>query len=269
LAGLPNADPNLEARLLLEKASGRSEVDILAHPDAPVSAAAEARFLDLVEKRRGRVPLAYLTREREFWSLPFRVGRGVLIPRPETELLIEGLIERARGKGGLILDLGTGSGNIALALARELPKARLIAVDISRAALRFARWNAKRLGIASVTFVQGDLFRPLSRVVRKGTADVIVSNPPYVASADWAGLEPEIRDHEPKRALVAGATGLEVIRRLVGGARPWLKKGGILALEVGFGQADEARAMLDEGWREVRLVRDLQGLPRVVIAVKA
>ncbi len=269
LADLPGADPGLEARLLLKAASGWSSHEILLSPDRPVLSSAERRYLRLVEKRRDRVPLAYLSGEREFWSLPFRVGENVLIPRPETELLVEKALERAPRNNGLILDIGTGSGNIALALARELPHVRVIAVDISRAALKAARLNAERLRLTSVTFVYGDLFRPLAGTVPSGTVDAVVSNPPYVAAGDWPTLEPEVRDHEPKRALVAGPTGLEVIRRLVRGALPFLKQGGLLAFEIGAGQSADTRGLLGTGWREVRVFDDLQGIPRVVVAEKA
>jgi release factor glutamine methyltransferase len=269
LADLTGIDPGLEARLLLKTASGWSSQEILTSLERPVPSSAERRFLDLVEKRRDRAPLAYLIGEREFWSLPFRVTHNVLIPRPETELLVEKVLERTPPANSLILDIGTGSGNIALALARELPDVGIIAVDISRAALKAARFNAERLGLTSVMFVYGDLFRPLERTVRPGTVDAVVSNPPYVAAGEWRTLEPEVRDHEPKRALVAGPTGLEVIRRLVRGALPFLKRGGILAFEIGSGQSADTRGLMGTGWRDVRVFDDLQAIPRVVVAEKA
>ncbi len=237
--------------------------------EKPVPASAERRFFKLVEERRARVPLAYLTGEKEFWSIPFKVFPGVPIPRPETELVVEKVIELSSKKNEWIVDIGTGSGNIAVSLAKELPKARIIAVDISRRALKAARFNAERQKVASIAFVEGNLFRGLLNVIPQGTSDFIVSNPPYVPAGEWRTLEPEIRLFEPKRALVPGLTGFEFIRRLVRGAPDLLKSGGHLIFEVGQGQARRVLSLFDSRWTGIEIFKDLRGISRVVTAQKS
>ena len=268
LRHLPHTDPGLESRLLLQKAAGLAELDVLSASERPVPAIAERRFLKLVEERRARVPLAYLTGEKEFWSIPFKVFPGVLIPRPETELLVEKVIELSSKKREWIVDIGTGSGNIVVSLAKELPRARIIAADISRRALKAARFNAERQKVASIMFVEGNLFRGLLNVVSRGSVDFIVSNPPYVSAREWRTLEPEIRLFEPKRALVPGPTGFEFIRRLVRGAPDFLRSGGHLLFEVGQGQAGRVLSLFDSRWADVEIFKDLRGSPRLVAARK-
>jgi len=268
LRHLPHTDPGLESRLLLQKAAGLAELDVLLALERPVPANAERRFFKLVEERRARVPLAYLTGEKEFWSIPFKVFPGVLIPRPETELLVEKVIELSSKKREWIADIGTGSGNIAVSLAKELPKARIIAADISRRALKAARFNAERQKVASIAFVEGNLFRGLLNVVPQRSVDFIVSNPPYVSAREWRTLEPEIRLFEPKRALVPGPTGFEFIRRLVRGAPDFLRSGGHLLFEVGQGQASRVLSLFDSRWTDVEIIKDLVGIPRLVAARK-
>jgi release factor glutamine methyltransferase len=266
LRGLPRTDPALESRLLLQKAAGLDEVRFWARPESAVALPARRAFLALVRRRRAGVPLAYLTGEREFWSLPFAVAPGVLIPRPETELLVEKALEFAPRGGSVIVEIGTGSGAVAVALAKELPRARVVAADVSRRALAVARENAARHG-AAVTFAASNLFRGLTRLMPAEGADLIVSNPPYVAEAEWPGLPPEVR-REPRKALVAGPTGLEFMSRLIAGAAPWLKPGGRLLFEVGRGQARRALGLFGPGWDEARAFKDLRGIRRVVAARK-
>ena len=268
LRHLPHTDPGLESRLLLQKAAGLAELDVLSASERPVPAIAERRFLKLVEERRARIPLAYLTGEKEFWSIPFKVFPGVLIPRPETELLVEKVIELSSKKREWIVDIGTGSGNIVVSLAKELPRARIIAADISRRALKAARFNAERQKVASIMFVEGNLFRGLLNVVPQRSVDFIVSNPPYVSAREWRTLEPEIRLFEPKRALVPGPTGFEFIRRLVRGAPDFLRSGGHLLFEVGQGQAGRVLSLFDSRWADVEIFKDLRGSPRLVAARK-
>jgi release factor glutamine methyltransferase len=232
--------------------------------DDRIAPAAAARFLRLVEKRRRRVPLAYLTGEREFWSLSFRVFPGVLIPRSDTECLVESAVRRSSGEPETIVDLGTGSGCVAIALSRELPAARIFAVDRSRRALRAARFNADRHSAASVTWLEGDFFAPLPGRIRARNVDMIVSNPPYIADAEWRRLAPEVREHEPKRALAAGPDGLDFIRRLASDAGKVLRPGGWLIFEIGAGQAGAAAALFGEEWGAPSAERDLAGIPRVI-----
>ncbi len=264
LEGIPR--PDIDARVLLLHASGIPEEIFHAHPESIPSARAADDFIRLVGRRATGVPLAYLTGRREFWSLPFRVGPGVLIPRPETELLVEKASGFAAGKKSAILDLGTGSGNVAVALARVLPGARVTASDISVRALRIAAANAASNGCPRIRFIRSDLFSAFGRPGPR--FDVIVSNPPYVSRAEWAGLAAEVRDHEPRRALVGGVRGTEFTERLVREARRFLKPEGRLVLEFGAGQDAAIRAMFGAGWEDVEIFPDLAGIPRVVAARK-
>jgi release factor glutamine methyltransferase len=216
------------------------------------------------------VPLAHLTGFKEFWSLPFEISRGVFIPRPETELVVEKVLELASKKSPtLIVDIGTGAGNIALALALEMPKARILATDISRRALKIASRNARRAKAANVTFLEGHLFSPLKKISGLTKPDFVVSNPPYVAQEDWPRLPLEILRYEPKRALFAGKTGLEVIHPLIKGAARFLKPGGYLVMEIGQGQQQRILSLFDSRWMEVQAGLDLAGISRVIVARKA
>lgn len=266
LRSLPGIDPYLEARVLLRRAAGFTDFEIFAFPGRPVAAAAARRFLRAVEDRRGRVPLAFILGEKEFWSIPFTVSPAVLIPRPETELIVERALELVQAPDPLIIDIGTGSGCLAVALAKEIPGARVVATDISRRALRVAEANAARHGAGNIRFAAGDLFGALRGLGLEGRADLIVSNPPYVTEEEWKRLAPEVRAHEPRRALVPGPTGLETIRRLARGAPRFLKRGGVLLVEFGAGQAGAVRALFGPPWTRSETARDLSGRPRVLAA---
>jgi len=275
-SGVP--DPDRDAELLLLHVLGIDRAALHAHPDRSVSAGAATRYHDLVERRAGREPLQYLTGVQEFWSLPFRVTPAVLIPRPETEGVLEALVTLPLPQGPArprILDLGTGSGCLAIAAAHSLPEARIVATDVSEAALEVARDNARTIGVADrVRFVHGDLGGALTPGLAPGAGglpsrfDVIVSNPPYIAEADLEGLAPEVRDHEPRVALTPGADALAVHRRILILAGDRLEPGGWLLVEIGAGQA-EAIGALYAAQDRVRLdaIRpDLAGIPRIVIA---
>ena len=265
------AAPAVEAKVLLLEAVGANEVEWLAEPRRPVSRRDERRFERLIERRLSGMPLAYITGRKAFWSLSLRVGRGVLIPRPETELVVERVLAEAEDSAPTIVDIGTGSGNIALALAKELPGARLYATDVSAKALRFAESNADGRRIGNVRFLRGSLYAAIGGLGLEGKCDFIVSNPPYVSAAEWEGLPAEVRDHEPRRALVGGRTGLEFIGRLVRGAPAFLRPGGHLVFEVGEGQAGQATALFKQepvvrSYDGVRSFNDLRGIPRVIQA---
>jgi release factor glutamine methyltransferase len=264
LKRLPQADPTLEAKILLGKAASLAEAEFFANPERPLSRAMEDRFMKLIDKRLERRPLAYLTGEKEFWSLPFAVFPGVFIPRPETEVIVERVKALSSGQKENIVDIGTGSGSLAVSLAKELPLARIVATDISRRALRAAILNASRHNVLSVTFVQGSLFAPLKALSLKGRLHFLVSNPPYVSEKEWRFCQPEIRRHEPKKALVPGKTGLEFIRRLIQGAAEYLRLSGYLLFEIGEDQADQALSWLDRRWKNIKVTNDLAGTPRVV-----
>ena len=265
LEGSPQA--LLEAKVLLLRAARLSEEGFLAAPQTPLASDAEAFFLRLVERRKCGIPLSYLTGMREFWSIPLGVSPSVLIPRPETEVLVEKVLELSSRDREIILDVGTGSGNIAIALAKELPRARILAADVSLRALAVARRNAERLKTRRVEFLRSDLFSAF-----RGTGvrfDFIVSNPPYVSAREWQTLPAEVREYEPRRALLAGESGLEVIRRLVGRAGRFLKPGGYLIFEIGDGQRDEVLGLFGRRWTEIETAWDLAGKPRVITARRA
>jgi len=263
------AAPAIETKVLLLEAAGLNEIELLASPERAIAAKDERRFRRLIRKRLSGIPLAYILGRKEFWSMSLRVGPGVIIPRPETELLVEKTLELRAGGKATIVDIGTGSGNIALALAKELPAARIAATDVSARALRFARLNAQNHGLGNVSFVRGSLFSALSGLGLEGRCDFIVCNPPYVSASDWDSASPEIKNHEPRRAFHGGKTGLDFIRRLVKGAPAYLKPGGHLLFEVGFGQAEAARTLLGPTWEEVQTFSDLRGIPRVITARRA
>jgi release factor glutamine methyltransferase len=265
LNGRPHAD--LEAKVLLLRAAAITEERYLATPHKPCSPKAEAYFRRLVDRRLDGVPLAYLTGTKEFWSIPFRVTPSVLVPRPETEGLVEKVLELSTRESESILDVGTGSGCIAIALAKELPRAQIQAVDISERALHVARRNASLHRTTQIQFCKSNLFSAF-----RGTGvrfDFIVANPPYVSSAEWDGLPPEVRDFEPRRALLAGETGMEMIERLVRRAGSFLRPGGYLIFEIGDGQRDGVLGLFGKRWTEIETAWDLAGKPRVITARRA
>lgn len=223
------------------------------------------RYDALIERRARREPTAYILRRQEFWGLEFEVGPGVLIPRPETELIVESaLAVTAREQAFAAADICTGSGCIAVAVARERPRARIAATDVSPAALEIAGRNAARHGTADrVSFHRADLFGGLD-----GPFDLIVANPPYVPDGDRAAMQPEVREHEPALALFAGLDGLHVVRRLIDEAPPRLRRGGYMMFEFGFGQADAVAGLISRApaLTMVDLRRDLQGIPRTAVA---
>jgi len=237
----------------------RNRAWLIAHWNNPSSHVAE--FRALIQRRLAGEPIQYITGETEFYGLPFRVTRDVLIPRPETEHLVEKVLELATHFfAPRILDVGTGSGCIAVSLAHGIPHAHITAIDLSASALAIARENAKINGV-EVRFIKGDLLVP----VAGERFEIVVSNPPYVASADRDTLSVEVRDFEPALALFAGEDGLEVYRRLIPAAFNALVPGGFVVLEIGHGQEQEIRALLSaNGFENIECINDLQGIPRVV-----
>ena len=249
-----------EVELLLSHALRRDRAWLRAHADDPLAAEDAVQFHALLLRRTAGEPLAYIIGRREFWSLDFTVTPDVLIPRPETELLIEFALQRIpQNAQADIADLGTGSGAIALALAHERPQARVLATDASSAALMVARGNAERLGIRNVEFVRGDWCAGLAE--RK--FDLIVSNPPYIADGDTHLAQGDLR-FEPRTALASGADGLDAIRAIVRDAPAHLKPGGWLLLEHGYDQGAPVRRLLEKcGFVEVFTALDLEGRERV------
>ncbi len=253
-----------DAEMLVLHLVQRDRAFLIANPQAELSAEGAVRYYVLLERRLAGEPMQYITGEAEFYGLPFRVNRDVLIPRPETEHLVEKALALAAGfEKPRIADVGTGSGAIAVALAHELTEAQITAVDISRAALTVARGNAERNGVSNhIRFVEGDLLAP----VAGEQFEMVVSNPPYVAESDRASLSVEVRDYEPELALFAGS-GLDVYRRLIPEARGALVSGGFLVLEIGCGQDTAVAELLAEaGFEQIEFTADLQGIPRVATA---
>jgi release factor glutamine methyltransferase len=250
--------PSIEAQALAAHALGTSRATLLAEPGRRVEAETARRVERLFLRRRAGEPIAYLTGEREFHGLPMKVTPDVLIPRPETELLVELALERLPNRAGRVLDLGTGSGAVAVAIAHEAPDAEIVAVDASAAALDVARENAKRHG-AVIRFVRGDWFAGLGGE----RFDLIVSNPPYVASGDAHLGEGDLR-FEPEEALVGGVDGLDAIRTILGGAGSHLVPGGWLLFEHGYDQAERCRSLLAVyAYAEIASWPDLAGILRV------
>jgi len=258
------AAPRLTAEVLLAHSLGKERSFLYAHPEAEPDASALARFADWIERRAAGVPLQYLTGEQEFYGRLFQVTPAVLIPRPETELVVEAALEHLPDRESQPLrlaDVGTGSGCLAITLALERPQAAVTATDTSAAALEIARANATRLG-ACVDFLACDLLETVP-----GPFDLIVSNPPYIAAAQWDSLQREVRDHEPRAALIAGPDGTEVYARLIPQAAARLRPGGWLVLELGYESAGAVRALLDDTrWSAIETRRDLQGWERVLVA---
>ena len=283
-AGVPSY--TLAAELLLLDSIGRDRAWIYAHPEDEVPAEQWARFLSLVARRAKGEPTQYLTGKREFWGLEFLVTPDVLIPRPETELVVEvaldrlalgqlraGRANRTDGHGLWIADIGTGSGCIAIALAKQLRLAEILATDISSRAIAVARQNARRHGVTErVRFVEANLFEgsrewPAKSGEPGAAFDLIVSNPPYVGLREAETLPREVREHEPDLALYGGEEGYELYRELIRQSGRRLKPGGGLVVELGHNSLPAVRPLFDSPeWTEVGVSQDLAGLPRVVAA---
>jgi len=299
LEGRGIAEPGAEAELLFLLSGNIGRTELYRHPEVIVPPEEEEKYRELIRRREERIPLFYLLGEREFWSLPIQVAPGVLIPRPETELLVEEALKIARSreqgagsknpdsesgpqKSGSshlapgasppafhFLDLGTGSGAIALALLTEILEARAWATDLSPDALRIAAGNARRLKLEDrIQFLAGDLFDPLRQF--REFFHLVVCNPPYIPSAVIPTLAPEIAWGEPRLALDGGEDGLQVIRRVAEEAWEYLQTPGFLLMEIGDTQAEAVRELLarQERYQDIRVIRDYSGRDRVVIATK-
>ena len=290
----------LATELLLMHALGRDRAWMYSHPEEPLDPAAAEKFLALIARRAAGEPVQYLTGKQEFWGLEFEVTPAVLIPRPETEHVMEVALARL-GERGIkihmdtgapretlrVADVGTGSGCLAVALAWELPHAQVFATDISAAALDVARRNAARHGVAArIHFLQCDLLTGLEQIdscsegarpaapasaANGHSFDLIVSNPPYIARSEAAHLQREVRDHEPHSALFGGPTGVEIYQRLIDQARGLLRDRGILVLELGHDSAEHVRGIFhaQAAWTKVAITMDLAGIPRVLAAERS
>jgi release factor glutamine methyltransferase len=272
----------LAAEILLMHVLGRDRAWIYTHPEDALEPARVKRYFTLVERRAAGEPTQYLTGKQEFWGLEFEVTPDVLIPRPETEHVVEVALERLGSRGIKInmktgalspllriADVGTGSGCLAVALAHELPHAEVLAIDISARALEIARRNSARHGVEDrVLLLQTDL---LASINEANSFDLIVSNPPYVACNESPQLSREVREHEPASALFAGPTGIEIYARLIQQAASLLRRRGILVLELGYNSLDHVRSLLygQPAWVNVSVTNDLAGIPRVIAAERS
>ena len=260
-----------DAAELVSRLLGLERGDLHRSPERTLSSEDEARLAAWLERRAAGEPVQYVTGRAAFRSLDLAVDRSVLIPRPETEGLVEAVLqtllgEAARWPTPRVLDLGTGSGAIALAIAAEHPSARVLATDASAAALETARRNAVALGLDErVRFAAGDWFEAVAADER---FEVVVSNPPYIATAEWDVLPEDVRSFEPATALFSGASGLDALREIIDESPRYLVAGGLLALELAEWRAAEVQAWLDgaHDWTEVRLLDDLAGQPRILLA---
>ncbi|MCK6388515.1 MAG: peptide chain release factor N(5)-glutamine methyltransferase [Zoogloea sp.] len=259
LAAARGRIPASEARMFLREVTGCSAAQVAAYPERALSAEQAARYAGLLERRAAGEPVAYLLGEREFYGRSFRVSPAVLIPRPETELIVDLVKARvAPSTAPAVLDLGTGSGALAVTLALEIPAARVTAVDLSPAALEVARGNAAALG-AQVSFVESDWFA----AVGAERFEIIVSNPPYIVDDDPHLAEGDVR-FEPRSALASGRSGLDDLTRITAAAPAFLAPGGWLLMEHGYDQAEAVRALLGAaGFVAVESARDLAGIERV------
>jgi release factor glutamine methyltransferase len=261
--------PRLEVELLLGLVLKMDRVQLIIDADRPLAKEELGRYRALHQRRRSGEPVAYLTGVREFYGRPFRVDARVLIPRPDTEILVEVALSRTRrvSLSARVLDLCTGSGCVAISLAKERPTTRVLAVDLSPDALAVARENALRLGAVNVGFAEGDLFSPLKR--GRDKFDLITANPPYIALGEIPSLQLDVRAFEPRLALSGGEDGLVTVRRLVAEAPAFLAEGGVLAVEIGAGQAPDTRAIFERAsFTDIESMRDLGGHERVVSGVR-
>ena len=274
-AGLDS--PRLDAEVLLSHVLKKERIFLYVHFDQPMEAAELAAFKGCIKRRVQHQPVAYITGHKEFMGLEFKVTPATLIPRPDTEILVEAVLQRLKAgkeaENSLIADIGTGSGAICLSLLNYLPRLQAVTVDISPEALAVAEENAGLLGLLErVEFLQGDMLEPLKQQERfSGRLSAIVSNPPYIPRGDIAGLEPDVRAFEPMGALDGGEDGLDFYRRLLADGAELLQADGFLAMEAGIRQAQQLKALAEAmpQWGRCEIIRDLAGIERVVVLWKS
>ncbi|HHT9136559.1 MAG TPA: peptide chain release factor N(5)-glutamine methyltransferase [Candidatus Wunengus sp. YC60] len=265
--------PSMDAEVILSHLLDCKRIDLYVHPDKPVEDIVIMRYKEAIGKRSHRVPLQYITNHAEFMSLDFYVDERVLIPRPETELLVEAVIKKVQTLNYdneiVIVDIGVGSGNIAITLAKKTDKARIFAIDISPDALAVAKINAQRHDVLDkITFLCGDIFKPLEGYGIESKVNFIVSNPPYISGDEFGTLQQEVRDFEPYVALISGQDGLQMFKRIIANTNTWLKPGGYVIFEVGEKQARKVSRLFEDNgcFKKANFVKDYQHIHRIVIA---
>lgn len=259
------AEPRMTAAILLAFITRRDRAYLIAHPEAEIATHELARYRDAIRRRALGEPLQYITGVQGFYGLEFEVSPAVLVPRPETEFVVDAALKH-RGPQNTIIDIGTGSGCIAVTLATRLPDARIVALDISEGALAVAQRNAQKHGVFDcIEFVESDLFSAFEAADAQWRADCIVSNPPYVSRRDESRLQREVRDFEPDVALYGGEQGTEFLMRLLQESPKWMNGGGVLITEIGYDQEASATQLARElGWTVREVTKDLQGIARVL-----
>lgn len=273
IEGKEYSNPILESILVLSTLLDRDKTYIYTHLDKEVSKDIEDKFMEIMNKRKTGYPLQYLLNEREFMGLDFYIEEGVLIPRPETELMVEYIIDYIDKNYGNkkvnVLDIGVGSGAISLSIAHHLSNSRVYGVDIGYISIKVANINKKRFQLDNVDFYQGDLFQALESAGLDEKFHLIVSNPPYIKSKDIENLQREVKDFEPMLALDGGEDGLKFYRKITRQSKNYLKSKGILIYEIGYDQGFDVRDILiEEGFIDVSILKDLQGHSRVVFGFK-
>jgi len=262
-----------DAELLLCHTLGRDRARLLAHIQDRIDDQPFRQYERVIDRRAVREPLQYITGRQEFWGLPFKVTPDVLIPRPETEFVVEAALKAvSMAISPVIIDVCTGSGCIAISLAKELLKAQVFATDRSEPALTVARENARLNQVPErIRFLLGDLFAPVKELDLHGKVDVIVANPPYIPASDLAALQPEVRDFEPEMALIAGPEGTEIGTAIIQQAPAFLKQGGALIMEMGVGQTAAFSTLVKKtgAYKALEIIKDLAGIERVLVARKA
>ncbi len=265
--------PRLDAEVILSYLLGCNRINLYVDPEKPVENIPAIRYQKAIQRRAQRVPLQYITNHAEFMSLDFYVDERVLIPRPETELVVEAVMKRAqtlpKESEIVIVDIGVGSGNIAIVLAKRIDNIRIFAVDISPDALAVARINAQRHEVPDkITFLCGDIFQPLEGLEIESKVNFIVSNPPYIACTEFNTLQKEVKDYEPYTALVSGRDSLRIFKRIISQANRWLRSGGFIVFEVGERQAQQVAHLLkDTGcFKKPEFIKDYQHIDRIVVA---
>ncbi|MDY0039472.1 MAG: peptide chain release factor N(5)-glutamine methyltransferase [Desulforhabdus sp.] len=263
--------PRANAEVLLAHVLGKERIELYLHFDQPLTSSELTRYRQLIQRRAAHEPTQYITQKQEFWSLEFEVNSSVLIPRPETELIVESAVDLIGNTRQKVLDLGTGSGAIAVSIAKECPAAEILATDASFDALQVAKRNAMRHDVPGrITFVAMDLFSGFAR--SRAAFDLVVTNPPYIGDEQFQDLAPEIESYEPQMALRGGGPkGLEIVRKILSEAPLYMKTAGVILLEIGHGQSEILQEELKENRyiEDVRITRDYSGIPRILHLRKA
>lgn len=272
LEDLEYCNPLFESRLILSRILNVDKSYIYTYGDKNVSKDIENRFIEIIKKRSTGYPMAYILNEKEFMGLDLYIEEGVLIPRPDTEILVEYVIDyienNYRGTEINVLDVGIGSGAISLSIGNYCPNTRVYGMDIGYTPIKVSNINKEKLGLANVSFHQGDLFHAIKQLGLEGNCEIVISNPPYIPKDHIKTLQKDVVEYEPLLALDGGLDGLDFYRRITVEAKKYLVKGGLLIYEIGYDQgAALTNIMSEEGYKDIKIIKDLQGLDRVVLGV--